>query len=384
MRTIVHVDLDAFFAAVEALRHPEYRGKPIVVGADPATGRGVVATCSYEARAYGIRSAMPIAEAYRRCPHAVYLRPDMRCYERYSRAFHDSLLQFSPVVEPLSIDEAFIDMTGCEHFYPSSQAMARAIQKSIYETCELKASVGVAPNKFLAKLASDRAKPNGIAVIRPDDIRAFLDPMPIEQLWGVGPKTALRLRQVGFRRVRDLLGVSPEGLAARVGPSTAAHLLQLAQGIDDRPVEPRSEAKSISREITFDRDVTDFSLIRPTMARLVADVGVRLRKSGFWAGKVFIKVRYSDFTTLTRQTTCRPPIQSDDPIFDAAYSLWSSLKSRRPIRLIGVGVGELTQIKQESLFGEHQRSDHISETIDRINDKLGARLLRRGREWTAN
>lgn len=381
MRTIVHVDLDAFFAAVEALLHPEYRGKPLVVGGNPDGGRGVVATCSYEARAYGVRSAMPIQEARRRCPHAIFVRPDMKTYARYSRSFHKLLLSFSPLVEPLSVDEAFIDMTGCEHFYASPHDMASTIKRRIARECNLTASIGIATNKFLAKLASDASKPDGLLIVEPDQVHSFIDPLPIERLWGVGPKTAHPLRELGIQHVCDLRTRTPEWLAAHVGDSAALHLIQLAQGIDERPVEPPAAAKSISRETTFEHDVRDPRVIRQTLARLVADVGLRLRLSGQWAGKVTLKVRTPDFTTKTRQQTLGSPVQDDDRIYHSARGLWSALGLGGAVRLIGVGVTDLRAVKQESLFDADQRRDRISETIDDINRRLGNRVLYRGREW---
>ncbi len=272
-RTVVHVDMDAFFASVETLLHPEYRGKPLVVGADPKIGRGVVSTCNYEARKYGIHSAMPIREAYRRCPHAIFVRPDFASYERYSRMVRVVLDRFSPRVEPLSIDEAFLDMTGCEHFYPSLRAMGLAIKEAIREATGLTASVGVAPNKFLAKLASDFDKPDGLVVVEPGQVQAFLDPLPVEKVWGVGQKGASRLRAHGIATVADLRRRSLAWLRREFGPAFGEHLYQLARGIDHRSVEPYSEPQSMSREITFDVDVEDPSRLRSVLASLVADVG---------------------------------------------------------------------------------------------------------------
>ncbi len=380
MRTIVHVDLDAFFAAVEALRRPEYRGKPLVVGGDPNGGRGVVATCSYEARAYGIRSAMPIREAKRRCPHAIFVRPDMKTYAKYSGLFHELLSSLSPRVEPLSVDEAFVDMTGCEHFYSSPHAMAATIKRRIEEACHLTASVGVAPNKLLAKLASDSQKPDGLVVIEAAKAQAFLDPLPIERLWGIGPKTAEHLRMLGINHVRDARARTPQWLAAHIGRRAAAHLHRLSQGIDERLVEPPSAAKSISKETTFDQDVTDPQVIRQTFARLVADVGVRLRHSGLWAHKATLKIRFPDFTTMTRQQSFTTSVDDDDSIYRAVRKMWSSFNVQEAVRLVGVGVGDLHAMKQESLFESDRRVDRLSQAIDEVNRRLGDRALYRGRE----
>ena len=375
--------MDAFFAAVEALRHPEYRGKPLIVGGDPAGRRGVVSTCSYEARKYGVRSAMPIREAVRRCPHAIFVRPDMRTYAAYSRRVYDVLQEFTPVIEPLSIDEAFLDMTGTEHFYSSLRDMAAEIKRRIRERTGLIASVGVAHNKFLAKLASDSGKPDGLVIIDPADAQAFLDPMPVGRLWGVGPKTSERLAGLGVRTVRDLRERSAGWLKAVLGDTAAAHLYLLARGIDDRPVVPEHESKSISRETTFEDDVGDPEALRYVLAVLTADVGARLRRAGLFAGSVQIKARYPDFTTVTRRRTVPHPFNDDDRLFAAADELLSKLAPKRPLRLLGVGVGDLTQSVQTSLFDQDHRSEAIAETLDRLREKFGERVVKHGREWMA-
>lgn len=380
MRTVAHVDMDAFFASVEALLHPEYRGKPLIVGADPKSRRGVVATCSYEARAFGVRSAMPIAEAVRRCPHAIFVRPDMPTYAEFSRRALSALEALSPVVEPVSIDEAFVDMTGCEHFYPSLEAMAQAIQQAVHRATGLTASVGVAPNKFLAKLATESAKPQGRRVLHPDEVQRFLDALPIEELWGVGPKTATRLRAMGIERVEHLRRRSPLELEAALGKAAAHHLLSLARGEDRRPVEPESECKSISRETTFDEDVSDPAVLRHVLAALVADVGVRLRRRGLWAGAVTLKLRTPDFATRTRRKKLASPVQDDDRIFEEASALLAEGHRGEPLRLIGVGVSDLDEVKQPSLFEDDARAEKIAQVIDALNRKHRRRVVLRGRE----
>lgn len=380
MRTVAHVDMDAFFASVEALLHPEYRGKPLVVGADPRSRRGVVATCSYEARAFGIRSAMPIAEAVRRCPHAIFVRPDMRTYAEYSRKALAALEALSPVIEPVSIDEAFVDMTGCEHFYPSLEAMAEAIQQAVYAATGLTASVGIAPNKFLAKLASESAKPRGRRVLRPGEVKAFLDALPIESLWGVGPKTAARLKAMGITRVAHLRRRPLEELEAALGKAAARHLLALARGDDRRAVQPESECKSISRETTFDEDVADAAVLRHVLAGLVADVGVRLRRAGLWASAVTLKLRSPDFITRTRRRKLASPVQGDDAIFKEASALLADAHRGEPLRLLGVGVSDLEAVQQPSLFEGDARSDRIDQVIDALSKKHRRRVVQRGRE----
>jgi Nucleotidyltransferase/DNA polymerase involved in DNA repair len=379
-RTVVHVDMDAFFASIEALLHPEYRGKPLIVGADPRSNRGVVSTCSYEARAYGVRSAMPIREAYRRCPHAIFVRPDMPTYVAYSRKVREVLDRFTPIVEPLSIDEAFLDMTGCEHFYPSLHEMGKAIKEAIREATGLIASVGIAPNKFLAKLASDLGKPDGLVVVSPQDVQSFLDPLPVQRLWGVGAKGAARLIAQGITTIGELRQRSLPWLQRELGHSLGQHLYRLARGIDERPVEPVSEAQSMSREITFDTDVQDPSLLRSVLAKLVADVGRRLRKEGLFAHTVTLKLRYPDYTTITRQKRSQLPFCDDDRIFALAIRLLESINVSRPVRLIGVGVTDFVEAKQASLFEDDSRAEAISRVMDAVNAKGSGRLLQRGRE----
>lgn len=380
VRTVAHIDMDAFFASVEALLHPEYRGKPLVVGADPKSRRGVVATCSYEARAFGIHSAMPISEAVRRCPHAIFLRPDMPTYAEFSRKAFSALEALSPVIEPVSIDEAFVDMTGCEHFYPSLEAMAAALQRAVYEATGLTASVGIAPNKFLAKLASESAKPRGSRVLRPHQVEGFLNALPIESLWGVGPKMAARLKAIGITRVGHLRRRSQGELEARIGKATAEHLITLARGEDHRPVVPEAECKSISREITFDDDISDPAELRYVLAGLVSDVGVRLRRKGLRAGAVTLKLRTPDFATKTRRRALASPAHDDDRIFQEASTLLTKAHRGEPLRLLGVGVTDFDSVEQPSLFGDDLRSEKITQVIDAINQKHRRRVLQRGRE----
>lgn len=380
-RTIAHVDMDAFFASIEALRRPEYRGKPLIVGGDPQGRRGVVSTCSYEARAYGVRSAMPIREAVRRCPHAIFVRPDMKTYAEYSRRVHEVLSEFTPVIEPLSIDEAFLDMTGCEHFYQSLEHMGEAIKGRIRERTGLTASVGIAHNKFLAKLASDSGKPDGLVVLRPSEATRFLDPLPVRSLWGVGPKTSSRLAQLGVATVKDLRERSLPWLKAALGEAAANHLFRLCRGQDDRDVVPEQESKSISRETTFEEDVRDPETLVHVLAVLVADVGARLRRARLFAGAVQIKVRYPDFRTLTRRRSLPHATDSDERLYKVAKELLEQVGPRAPVRLLGVGVAELTQSVQTSLFADDARSSAIDRTLDRLTQQFGERIVRPGREW---
>lgn len=377
-RTIVHVDMDAFFAQIEVLDNPEYRGKPLVVGGRRDSRRGVVSTASYEARKYGIRSAMPIRRAVELCPHAVFVPPRMSRYEEVSRQVFSVLDSFSPVVEPLSIDEAFLDMTGCEHFYADARHMGMQLKQRIFEATGLTASVGIAPSKFVAKLASDREKPNGLVIVTAAEVDNFLVPLPVEAIWGVGPKTAARLRIMGVCTVQDVRETPLERLARELGPRLAAHVQALAFGRDERPVEPDSEAKSIGRETTFEEDVPDGPVLRGVLARLAASVGYRLRKEGLYARTVTVKVRYPDFETHTKSRTLPEPFRDDDTLYAEAIRLLDELQLRQPLRLIGVYASQLQQGVQMSLFS--RREDKLTEVLDAINDKLGGRVVRRGRE----
>lgn len=378
MATIMHVDMDAFFAAVEILDNPEYKGKPLIIGGYKDSRRGVVSTCSYEARKYGIHSAMPIVKAAALCPHGVFIPGRMKRYQEVSRQIHAIFPEFSPVVEPLSIDEAFLDMTGCEHFYDSLEAMGMSLKKRIKETTGLTASVGIAPNKFLAKLASDLEKPDGLTVIRPDEISTILNPLPVGKLWGVGKKAEQELNRIGIYKIGDLLAYSLPELEEKFGSSFGPHLYYLARGIDNRKVEPIHEAKSIGHEITFDEDQTSFALIRGQLGRLVEDVGWRLRQHGLYARTVTLKIRYYDFKTITRSHTHETSFCDDDTIFQTAVSLLEK-ERLRPVRLIGVTVSNLTETAQLSLFDETENARKLSAVMDTINARFKRGAITKGR-----
>jgi len=370
--------MDAFFAQVEVLDNPEYRGKPLVVGGRRDSRRGVVSTASYEARKFGIHSAMPIQRAVQLCPHAVFVPPRMSRYEEVSRRIFEVLETFSPLVEPLSIDEAFLDMTGTEHFYGDARRMGMELKRRIFEATRLTASVGVAPNKFIAKLASDRQKPDGLVIVTAEDVDAFLTPLPIEAIWGVGPKTAARLKSIGVHTVQDVRERALPQLARAVGQRMAAHVQALAFGRDERPVEPDMEAKSIGRETTFEEDVPDGSELRAVLARLAANVGWRLRKDGVYARTITVKIRYPDFETHTKSRTLSEPFRDDDTLYREASRLLDEFRLRRPLRLLGVYASQLQTTVQASLFGASE--DRLTDVLDQLNEKLGGRVVRRGRE----
>ncbi len=377
-RWILHVDMDAFFAAVEQRDRPELRGQPVIVGGDP-TGRGVVAAASYEARRFGIRSAMPAAEARRRCPHAVFLRPRGRRYAEVSAQVVAILRQYSPLVEPVSVDEAFLDVTGCQRLFGPPQEIARQIQQRLRTELGLSASLGVAPNRFLAKLASERDKPGGLVVVRPEEIQAFLRDLPLEALWGVGEVTAERLRRLGLRTVGQLAAYPLELLEQQFG-EYGRRLHQLAHGIDDTPLVVVGEPKQVSAETTFDHDTSERDFLETALLALCERVGERLRRKGLAGTTVTLKLRFSDFRTITRRSTEPEPVCEDLAIFRRARRLLASqLQAGRQIRLIGVGVSNFASARQPALFGDGQPPRPVDRAVDRVREKFGEQALRRGR-----
>jgi DNA polymerase IV len=384
MRSILHVDMDAFYASVEQLDQPEYRGRPVIVGADPkgGKGRGVVAACSYEARKFGVRSALPISRAWKLCPQGVYVRPRMARYAEVSRQIMETFRRYTDLVEPLSIDEAFLDITGSVALFGPPEGIARTIKKEIRERTGLTASIGLAPNKFLAKIASDVKKPDGYMVVREDQIETFLRDLPISRLWGVGPKTEQRLHELGFRTIGQLAGTGRDSLVRSLG-SLGEHLYQLSQGRDDRPVVPNWEPKSISSETTFDEDTADRELLLRTILDLSHHVAERLRSDGYRAKKVTLKLRYSSFSTHTKQQSIPKLIETGEEIATVARGLFSQFELKQKIRLIGVAAGDLHRDgddpAQLSLFGQTSNTkEKLSHTVDEIKEKFGPGALRRG------
>ncbi len=328
--------MDAFFASVEIRRRPELRGQPVVVG---GTGpRGVVSSASYEARAYGVRSAMPGAQARRLCPQAVFLPPDMSAYADASREVMQLFDDVTPLVEPLSVDEAFLDVAGARRLLGSPAAIARHIRTRTATELALTCSVGVASTKFLAKLASTRSKPDGLLVVPVAQTLAFLHPLPIEALWGVGDRTAETLRRLGLRLVGDVAEAPLGMLRQALGEATARHLHELSWARDPRPVSLARVEKSIGTETTFDEDIADPDLIRRTLLGLATTVGVRLRQAGFQGRTVAIKVRLADFRTLNRSRTLSEPTDVAREIFDISCALFEALRPGDRIRLLGVRV----------------------------------------------
>ncbi len=380
-RQILHVDMDEFFAAVEKLDRPELRGKPLLVGGSPE-GRGVVSTASYEARKYGCRSAMPMTAAIRRCPDAIVLPVRGRRYAEISDRVFAILESFTPLVEPLSIDEAFLDVTGSRALFGSGEEIARRIKGRILDEIGLTASVGVAPNKSLAKLASDLEKPDGLVVINSGDVHRVLDPLPVSKLWGLGPTGQERLRRFSIETIGELRTLDEEALHRILGDA-ADGFRKLAEGIDPRPVVPDSRAKSIGREQTFARDIADLDDLRAVLLRQVEHVARRLHRQELAARTVTLKLRYNDFTTITRSTTLERPISITDELWRAAeriFSAWAA-KQRRPLRLIGVTVSQLAPADEQqlSLFNteERERMAALDRAVDDIADRFGEGAIRR-------
>ncbi len=389
-RLILHVDMDAFYASIEVRDNPQYQGLPVVVGSAPG-GRGVVAAASYEARRYGIRSAMPSGEAFARCPQALFLPVDMQKYRAVSSQLFDLLDTFTPRVEPISIDEAYLDLTGCpapstaaaspEAPAGSPLAFARAIKGRIGETLRLPVSIGVAPNKFLAKLASELAKPDGLREIRLEAAVAVLAPLPVTVLWGVGPQTRQRLGSLGIDTVGDLQRTPTSVLRASLG-FAAEELARLSQGLDDRAVEVSRETKSIGRETTFEEDTADREALLRTLGTLAEDVARSLRAEGLHGRTVTLKVRYENFHTLTRNLTLPSPTNSGAVISRTAVGLLDRLAPLpRPVRLIGVSVSGLGRVglTQVSLFGEEEQHARVDQVVDAINERFGEGTVRQAR-----
>lgn len=341
VRRILHVDMDAFFASVEQRDDPKLRGKPVAVGGD-AKGRGVVAAASYEARRYGVRSAMPMAHALRLCPHLKCVRPEFAKYKAASGQVFAIFRSVTPLVEGLSLDEAFLDVTENAWNEPLGVTVARRIKKEIREATQLTASAGVAPNKFLAKIASGWRKPDGLTVIAPERVDAFLEKLPVEALWGVGPATAARLHAIGITRLVDVRSAEPERLRSVVG-SWSETLVSLAHGVDDRPVVPFRETKSSGTETTYPTDLLDIRILRSEAEEMAAEAAEWLARKNLWARTVTLKLRYSDFTTITRSHTAPLPTRDVHELAARASALLAKTEAgRRPVRLLGVSVKGLT------------------------------------------
>jgi DNA polymerase-4 len=379
-RAILHVDMDAFYASVEQHDDPSLAGKPVIVGG--TGGRGVVAAANYEVRRFGVHSAMPMREALRRCPHAVCVRPRMSRYKEVSRRVFEVLHEFTDRVEGLSLDEAFLDVTGSRALFGVPEAIAAAIKARIRERTGLTASVGVAHNKLLAKLASDMDKPDGLTVIRPGEVRGILDPLPVGRLHGIGRKTAARLEEQGIYTLGQLRE-APQAVLWPLFRRETQSIRERAAGIDERPVVADHREKQISSEETFETDLRDHARLQAELARLADRTAARLRARQLVAGVVVVKVRQRDFETFTRQRRFTPATQDTRAIVEVASTLlgrWFEEHPRVAVRLLGVGVAQLEPADQLDLFtaGTPSPDGRLDAALDRIRERFGEAAVKRG------
>jgi DNA polymerase-4 len=379
---ILHVDMDAFFASVEVARRPELRGRPMIVGG--AGSRGVVVAATYEARQYGIHSAMPMSRALRLAPDIVVVPPDHHHYAEVSSAVMAMFTAITPRVEPLSLDEAFLDVSGARRVLGSPRQVAELIRAQVHDEQGITCSVGVAPTKFVAKLASTQCKPDGLLVVPADRVVSFLHPMPVGALWGVGERTEEQLHRLGLRTVGDIAHTPRATLVRALGRAAGNHLAELAWGRDERTVSTLERERSIGNEETFARDVDDPDVILAELLRLSEKVGARLRRAGFAGSTVSIKVRFADFTTITRSHTRRVPTDVSREIFHEARALYLALRlDRARIRLVGVrveGIVEADEVEAQLVLGAPERGwREAEEAVDRLADRFGRDAVRPAR-----
>lgn len=400
-RWIMHVDMDAFFASVEQLDHPEYKGHPVIVGG--LSSRGVVATASYEARKFGVHSAMPISRAKKLCPQGIFVYPNMARYKEISHVIHNVMEEFTPLIEPLSLDEAFLDVTGITHKFTGPKALGRAIKDRVFAETGLIISAGLAPNKFLAKLASDLDKPDGLVVIPYGKECESLANLPIKRIWGVGPSTERRLKNGGFLLIKDIQALSDEKPLVPYVGNQARRIWELARGIDERPVEPDRQIQSVGNEETYESDVEDPTVIDLELHYFANRVAKRLRKYGLMGNTVSIKVRYNDFKTVSRQKRLDSATDQERIIYDTSVLLWNKLMRERtgipfvqahtsildvpvkPIRLLGVTVSGLSTegLVQEDLFSieADEKEEKLSTVLDSLASKFGENAIMSGALW---
>ncbi|MBI3561073.1 MAG: DNA polymerase IV [Gammaproteobacteria bacterium] len=376
--------MDAFYAAVEERDEPRLRGKPIIVGGSPQ-GRGVVAAASYSARKFGVHSAMPMAQALRLCPQAVIVRPRIDHYAAISHQIRAIFARYTPEIEPLSLDEAFLDVTASTRLFGGGDRIARQIKQAIRDEIQLIASVGVAPNKFVAKIASDLRKPDALVVVQAHEVQTFLDPLPVGRLWGAGKTTVAQFERLGVHRIAQVRQLAPQLLQSHFGKS-GMHLWQLAQGIDTRAVESENQAKSISHETTFALDVRDINVLEACLSQLTEQVAARLRRYGLKGKTLQLKLRYPDFRTITRAHTLAEPTDSTTLLWQTIRHLFrTNWSTATAIRLIGMGVSQFYTTDapvavQGDLFAAQSTPRPILDSLtDDVNRKFGARVLHRGR-----
>ncbi len=381
---IVHVDMDAFYAAIEQRDRPSLQGKPVVVGADPkgGRGRGVVSTCSYEARAFGIHSAMPISIAYRKCPHASYLPVNMKKYIRESRIVFETLEQFTPDIEPVSIDEAFLDITASHHLFGIPKETCIKIKTAIKDKTGLTASLGMAPNKMTAKIASDLEKPDGLVIVNQKDLLNFLHRLPVEKLWGVGKRTQESFKRLGIHTIGDLARQDLKQFVLQYGKA-GEHAWKLANGIDPRKVRVEDIVKSVSNEHTFAEDEIQSKKVLDTLMYLSEKVSRRLRKKDLQGRTVTLKIRFADFKTYTRADTLDRPTNFVEDIYACVAKQAKKFQpDSKPVRLLGVRVSNLLKEEtQPSLFKDtadlNEKKERLHQAMDSIKDKFGEKVIKR-------
>jgi DNA polymerase-4 len=378
---ILHIDMDAFYASVEQLDDPRLKNKCVIVGG--TSNRGVVSAASYEARQFGVHSAMPIYQAKQKCPHGIFVPPRMRRYKEVSKEVMALLKDFSPLVEPVSIDEAYMDITGCQRLFGEPQEIAREIKRKIKETVNLTCSVGVAPNKFLAKIASDMEKPDGLTLILPDKVPEFIDSLPVKKVPGVGKKMFRQLELLGIRTLGDVQRLPEKSLLKHLG-KFGKRLRTLSSGSDHSPVTPQAPHKSISSERTLAADTRDVNLLKRYLLSQSGEVSKQLRKTGARAKTITIKIKDEDFKTVTRRTTIAIPTQSSKTIYKHAAQLMDDYKITQKIRLIGVGTSGFSSVTasvQMGLFDTHAETqddwEKIDKALDSISKKFGKDLVGR-------
>ncbi|WP_341934556.1 DNA polymerase IV [Microbacterium sp. LWO14-1.2] len=376
---ILHVDMDAFYAAVEVLDDPSLRGLPLIIGSPD--GRSVVSSASYEARRYGVRSAMPVSQALRLCPSARIVPPHFHRYQAVSRQVMSVFESITPLVEPLSVDEAFLDVRGVRRLWGSPVQVAELVRRRVFEEVGITCSVGVASTKHVAKMASTIAKPDGMLVVAAADTQSFLDPRPVRALWGVGPKAAEALEGRGIRTIRDIRESSREMLDRAVGPALGTRLSQLSRGEDARAVETERIEKSIGHEETFDADITDREFLKAELLRLADRVAARLRKAEWETGTVSIKVRFDDFRTLTRSQTLAEPTAVGQRIGEAAQALFAQIDRRDPVRLVGVRAEKLRPAGAGGfgLWDEDEDWRRVEGAMDDAVARFGSATITRAR-----
>ena len=384
--------MDAFFAAIEQQRNPKLRDKPVIIGADPkeGKGRGVVSTCSYAARKYGIHSAMPISRAYTLCPHGIYLLPDMKEYSRISAKVFDILSRFAELVEPVSVDEAFLDITGTELLFGKPAELAKKIKTTIFEETGLTASIGISPNKFVSKIASEIQKPNGLVIVNQAEIIEFLRPLPVSKIWGIGKKTETELKSRNINTIGDIQKLDKNRLTELFG-KYGLRFWEFSRGIDNRKVENFHTAKSISKEITFDIDTNDYALIEKSILEICENLAYQLRQGGIYCSTIESKIRLKDFTTFNRSQSINNPTRNPKTIFKIALQLFNDFlreikekSNNKLFRLIGIKVSnfsDTTENVQLSLFEDENaklenKSENLYNALDRINSKYNKTVVK--------